>query len=438
MPSTGRGRRSRPATTPATSTASARAELERLRAPSLRRVLNATGVIVHTNLGRAPLARLGARAGGRGRRGVLEPRARPRHGRPRVATGACRRCAAPPDRGRGRARRQQQRGGGPARRSPRSPRAARSSSRGASSSRSATASGSRTSSRAPARGWSRSARRTGHAPADYESAIGPETAALLRVHQSNYRIVGFTERRHHGASWRGSRSEPGCRSSTTSARGRSSMSATSRPPPASVAAGADLVCFSGDKLLGGPQAGIVVGRAGPRRTAASSPAAARAPRGQAHPGGARGDARAVLGPRAARREIPVLRMLDEPLEHGACACRAPRGARRRRGRGDGRPGRRWRASTRGAAERRMRRRGGARRAAPSGGAAGDRDRPRRSPAPGCAHPAPRGGRRGGAGGPAGAPGLVLIRLKRIWSPSALGDRARVDSTPAPRSRGPWR
>ena len=96
---------------------------------------------------------------------------------------------------------------------------------------------------------------------DYEKAVGAETAMLLRVHQSNFRVVGFTElprleelasiaRRHElplvddlgsGVARRDSPDEPSARES--------------------LAAGADLVCFSGDKLLGGPQAGIVVGRA---------------------------------------------------------------------------------------------------------------------------------------------------------------------------------
>ena len=59
---------------------------ERLR-PRLRRVLNATGVIVHTNLGRAPLADAGSTACGRSAR-LLEPRVRPRGRRARHATGA--------------------------------------------------------------------------------------------------------------------------------------------------------------------------------------------------------------------------------------------------------------------------------------------------------------------------------------------------------------
>ena len=96
--------------------------------------------------------------------------------------------------------------------------------------------------------------------ADYRAVLSPRTALVMRVHPSNFRIEGFTERPSlvdlvntaHQASvpivedlgsgclieslpW-----EPSVQSS--------------------IAAGADLVCFSGDKLLGGPQSGIIVGR----------------------------------------------------------------------------------------------------------------------------------------------------------------------------------
>jgi L-seryl-tRNA(Ser) seleniumtransferase len=104
--------------------------------------------------------------------------------------------------------------------------------------------------------------------ADYEQAIGPDTAALMRVHPSNFRTVGFTEE----ASLR-ELTELGRRHELTViddvgsgvlARGSGRLGELTADEPAvgdSVAAGADVVCFSGDKLLGGPQSGIVVGTA---------------------------------------------------------------------------------------------------------------------------------------------------------------------------------
>jgi L-seryl-tRNA(Ser) seleniumtransferase len=105
--------------------------------------------------------------------------------------------------------------------------------------------------------------------ADYALAIGGETGAILRVHPSNFRIEGFTERAslaelvelgrrfgvpviedlggglvtEHGAA---AEPLPGALS------GEPTVQAT-------VGSGADVVCFSGDKLLGGPQAGIIAG-----------------------------------------------------------------------------------------------------------------------------------------------------------------------------------
>jgi L-seryl-tRNA(Ser) seleniumtransferase len=101
--------------------------------------------------------------------------------------------------------------------------------------------------------------------ADYEEALGEPAALILHAHTSNYRIVGFT-------------SQPGLDELAQAARrfgvllvddlGSGALLDTARFGLAhepmvqeSLAAGADLVCFSGDKLLGGPQAGIIVGRA---------------------------------------------------------------------------------------------------------------------------------------------------------------------------------
>src|SRR5947207_3641665 len=94
---------------------------------------------------------------------------------------------------------------------------------------------------------------------DYESAIGPETALLLRVHQSNFRVVGFTEQPRLGELVRLGRDRG---VPVVDDLGSGVLVELEDEPSArdALAAGAGLVCFSGDKLLGGPQAGIVVGR----------------------------------------------------------------------------------------------------------------------------------------------------------------------------------
>src|SRR6266540_1751507 len=95
--------------------------------------------------------------------------------------------------------------------------------------------------------------------ADYAEAIGPETAVLLRVHQSNFRVVGFTERPTLPELAQVAQSH---KVPLVDDLGSGALVDVGNEPTAraSIAAGAALVCFSGDKLLGGPQAGIVVGR----------------------------------------------------------------------------------------------------------------------------------------------------------------------------------
>ena len=104
--------------------------------------------------------------------------------------------------------------------------------------------------------------------ADYAAAISDRTALILRVHPSNFRIEGFTERpalddlvalgRRFGVPVIEDLGS-GCLGRAGGAR----RSPTNRRSSRASRAGADLVMFSGDKLLGGPQAGILVGT--PRR-----------------------------------------------------------------------------------------------------------------------------------------------------------------------------
>src|SRR6478736_2446665 len=237
----------------------ARAELERLDAPSLRRVLNATGVIVHTNLGRAPLAQAAlarvVEVGGSYSNLELDLESGARGSRQsHVADALCRLTGAE---------------------------AALVVNNNAAAVLLAVAALAEGREVVVSRGelveigdgfripdvLARSGARMVEVgttnrtrAADYERAIGPDTAAILRVHQSNYRIVGFTESvpTRELARIASSAGLP-----LVDDLGSGSLLDMGDEPTAaaSIAEGADLVCFSGDKLLGGPQAGIVVGRA---------------------------------------------------------------------------------------------------------------------------------------------------------------------------------
>ena len=98
---------------------------------------------------------------------------------------------------------------------------------------------------------------------DYDQACTPESGMILKVHTSNYRVVGFTEEtKIEELCQIGEKHQvpvvhdigSGCMVDLA-ARGKMGESYVRE----SIAHGCDLVCFSGDKLLGGPQAGIIVG-----------------------------------------------------------------------------------------------------------------------------------------------------------------------------------
>jgi L-seryl-tRNA(Ser) seleniumtransferase len=153
---------------------------------------------------------------------------------------------------------------------------------------------------------------------DYDSAVSGETALLLRVHQSNIRVVGFTElpraeelaavARRHGVP-------------LLDDLGSGVLDELPGEPTVrdSLAAGADLVCFSGDKLLGGPQAGIVVGDGGLVEKLRRHPLHRAVRADKLTLAALEGTLRTYLD---APESIPVVRMLNE--QSGTVAARAER------------------------------------------------------------------------------------------------------------------
>ncbi len=152
--------------------------------------------------------------------------------------------------------------------------------------------------------------------ADYAGAITAATAVLLKVHPSNYRVVGFTE---------------GVTTAELAELGRArgipvledlgsgcfldlrSWGLPREPTvPETVAAGADVVTFSGDKLLGGPQAGIVVGRRALVERLRTNPLNRALRIDKLTLAALEATLRAYEDPARASREVPTLRMLSEP------------------------------------------------------------------------------------------------------------------------------
>jgi len=154
---------------------------------------------------------------------------------------------------------------------------------------------------------------------DYKQAIGEETAALMRAHTSNFRIVGFTSevpleelvaigRQHDlpvvddiGSGALIDFDRYGC---------------TGEPVArASLAAGADLVLFSGDKLLGGPQCGIIVGRRKLVSQIAKHPMARALRVDKMTLAALVATLRLYRDEKLAARSIPLLQLLGTPIEN---------------------------------------------------------------------------------------------------------------------------
>jgi L-seryl-tRNA(Ser) seleniumtransferase len=99
---------------------------------------------------------------------------------------------------------------------------------------------------------------------DYEKTIGERTAVILRVHPSNYRVVGFSESVETAALAKLAHERGLVMVDDLGSGALVDLGALGLPQEPrigeSVKAGADIVCFSGDKLLGGPQCGVIVGR----------------------------------------------------------------------------------------------------------------------------------------------------------------------------------
>ncbi len=151
---------------------------------------------------------------------------------------------------------------------------------------------------------------------DYEKAIGPNTAALMQVHTSNYRIGGFTEsvplddlvalgQKHNVKVI----DDIGSGAMLDFARFGFTGEPSARD---SIRTGADLVLFSGDKLLGGPQAGLLAGKKEWIQKIEKDPLMRAFRLDKMTLAALEATLRLYLNPEAALQTVPVLAMLGVP------------------------------------------------------------------------------------------------------------------------------
>jgi L-seryl-tRNA(Ser) seleniumtransferase len=161
-------------------------------------------------------------------------------------------------------------------------------------------------------------------PEDYRRAAGPRTACFLKVHRSNFEQRGFVAEVDLGALV-----ALGAECGVAVVEDLGSGTLLDLRPlglpeasfaPGRLATGADLVCFSGDKLLGGPQAGILLGRAPWIRKARGNPLARALRLGKLSVAALDWTLRAQLEDRA--QEIPTVRQLAEPAQAVEARARA--------------------------------------------------------------------------------------------------------------------
>jgi L-seryl-tRNA(Ser) seleniumtransferase len=154
---------------------------------------------------------------------------------------------------------------------------------------------------------------------DYQQAVGPQTAALMLVHLSDYAIVGAT-----ASVSLGELVELGHRRQLPVIHNLGAGAILDPKPlglPAqpvvaeSIKAGADLVLFSGDKLLGGPQCGIIVGRRALIQQLEKHPLARALRAGKLTLAALGATLRLYQDPERARRAIPILELLSTSVEN---------------------------------------------------------------------------------------------------------------------------